>query len=102
MSETELIAADSAAATMVDEARLSEVKSAIVEYFVDNAGVPRDQLSKGDVMIESLGIDSLSMIEMLWEVEERFGVHVDDIKALKGTTLDALALFVTRLVAKPA
>jgi acyl carrier protein len=85
----------------MDPIQTNEVKDMMVEYFVDHAGVSKEALASGDVKIESLGIDSLSMIEMLWVVEEKTGVHIDDMHALKDMTLDMLAEFIGKLVPRP-
>ena len=87
---------------IMEQTQIDKVKTTIVEYFVERAGVPQETLSTGDVTIESLGIDSLSMIEMLWEVEEKYGVQIQDLNALKGMTLDMLASFVSDLVPQAA
>lgn len=76
----------------------ADVKRAIVEHFVNNAGVAADRLASGDVLIQSLDIDSLGMIEMLWVVEEQYGVRIDDLKALDGITLDGLAEHIRALM----
>jgi acyl carrier protein len=76
----------------------TEVKNAMIEYFVNSAGLPPEAVSSGDVKVEDLGIDSLSMIEMLWEVEEKYGLRVEDIKVLKGMTIDGMAEYISGLL----
>ena len=73
----------------------ADVKHAMVKYFVDSEGVPAEALADGNVVIETLNIDSLSMIEMLWVLEEKYGVRVEDLEPLKGTTLDGAAEYIT-------
>ncbi len=71
------------------------IKAAMVDYLVERAGVQRALLARGDAPLSSLGVDSLATVEMLWELEEKFGVHIEDLSTLPGMTLDELALFVS-------
>ena len=75
--------------------QIHDVKKAMMDYFIGTAGVAPEQLQDGAVMVESLGIDSLTMIEMLWDVEEKFGVHIESLTELKDKSLDQLAAYIT-------
>jgi acyl carrier protein len=50
----------------------------IHDYLVTQAGVDPAKLEQPDLMVADLGIDSLSMVEMLFEVEDRHGFQIDD------------------------
>ena len=51
----------------------SEVCAAIAEHF----HVPIEALQP-EATMQSLNIDSLSMIEFLFEMEDRFGIHLEN------------------------
>jgi len=74
-----------------------EVKAMMVEYLVNSQGVSADLAADGTAQVESLGVDSLSLLEMLFEVEGRYGIHVEDLAPLKGMSIDAMAEFLARL-----
>lgn len=50
----------------------------IKNYLVDTAGVDATKLRQPDLMVADLGLDSLSLVEMLFEVEDRFGFQISD------------------------
>ena len=76
--------------------QIPAIKLAMFTYFTDVADVAPELLTDGSVLVENLGIDSLSLIEMLWDVEEKFGVHIDDVAALKGMSVDQIAEYISR------
>jgi acyl carrier protein len=67
------------------------VKATMIAYLIKHAGIAPEALAKGDAKLDSLDVDSLSTVEMLWELEETYGVHIDDVGALKDMTLDQMA-----------
>ncbi len=76
--------------------QIAAIKQAMFTYFTETAGLSPAAVSDGSKRIEDLDIDSLSMIEMLWDVEEKSGVHIDDVGALKDMTLDQIAAFIAQ------
>jgi acyl carrier protein len=62
------------------------VKSLIAEHF----GIDIAKLTP-DTEIASLGIDSLSMIEFMFQMEEKFHVHMADSRAPLSTVADVIA-----------
>jgi acyl carrier protein len=70
------------------------VKAMIMDYLTHRAGVDAHRLAAADATLDSLGIDSLSTVEMLWELEEKLGVRVEDSDLQPTMTLDRLAEFV--------
>ncbi len=79
---------------MSQATQIAAIKQAMFTYFTQTAGLSPEAVSDGSQRIENLDIDSLSMIEMLWDVEEKSGVHIDDVAALKDMTLDQIAEFI--------
>jgi len=62
------------------------VKSLIAEHF----GLDIAKLTP-ETDIASLGIDSLSMIEFMFQMEEKFNVHMADTRAPLTTVADVIA-----------
>lgn len=86
----------------MSEVQASAAKAMMIEYLVNRAGVDPRQVAEADARLDSLGIDSLSTVEMLWELEEKLGVHVAETHLLPQMTLDELAQFVAAGAMPPA
>ncbi|RRD47853.1 acyl carrier protein [Tessaracoccus sp. OH4464_COT-324] len=73
-------------------ASTEEIRSAIAEIVNDVAGVAVEDVQLDKSFIEDLGVDSLSMVEVIYGCEERFGIEIpdEDSKSLK-TVGDAVA-----------
>jgi acyl carrier protein len=63
----------------------SGIKTLIAEHF----GIDQTKLT-AETQIASLGIDSLSMIEFMFQMEERFKVHLADSRAPLVTVADVV------------
>jgi acyl carrier protein len=48
------------------------------EYLINQAGVAASKFDDPNLTVEDLGLDSLGVVEMLFEVEDRFGFQVQD------------------------
>lgn len=67
---------------------------AIREFEVDGAVI------QNDVSFEALGIDSLSLVEMLFTVEDEFGIRIPPSSAEKITSINDLVSLVDILRAQ--
>lgn len=82
---------------------MSEDIGSIVNGFIANyAGVPVESLSDPEIRLDSLNIDSLGVVELLFDIEEAYGVHVDDPLVLKDMTLGQLHVMVAEMIEKKA
>jgi acyl carrier protein len=50
----------------------------VIEYLTTHAGVDKAKFDDPNLMVEGLGLDSLGLVEMLFEVEDRFGFQIPD------------------------
>jgi len=48
------------------------------EYLIHQAGVAPSKFDDPNLMVADLGLDSLGVVEMLYEVEDRYGFQVQD------------------------
>ena len=70
------------------------LKSILIEKF----SVPEEKI-RSDAKLSDLGLDSLDLIEVLFEAEEAFDIRIpQDGAALKTATIGELLDTVTRLV----
>lgn len=54
------------------------LENAIKGYLVDSAGVDPTKFDQPDLKVSELGVDSLGLIEMLFEVEDRYGFQISE------------------------
>lgn len=74
-----------------------KIKEMMIDYLVNQEGIAKEVVANGATKVEDLGIDSLNIVEMLYEIEDKYGIRVDNLNSLKDMTLDALAEFLGSL-----
>ena len=69
-----------------------EIRAAHAEIVNEVAGIPAENVQLDKSFSDDLDVDSLSMVEVVVEAEEKFGVTIpdDDVKNLK-TVGDAVS-----------
>ena len=68
-----------------------EILTGLAEIVDEVAGVPADQVTPEKTFVDDLDIDSLSMVEIAVQAEDRFGVKIpDDQLAQLKTVSDAV------------
>jgi acyl carrier protein len=50
----------------------------IKNYLIDNAKVDAALFERPDLMVADLSLDSLGLVEMLFEIEDRFGFQMEE------------------------
>lgn len=50
----------------------------IIRKYLESAGIDLGQLNNPELKMRDLGLDSLGMVEMLFEIEDRYGFQLDD------------------------
>jgi acyl carrier protein len=76
------------------------IEQTIKQYLIDKAGVAPALVEDPKRKLADFALDSLSVIEMLFEVEDKYGVHVDDPMTLKDFDLEQLYALIGQLVAE--
>ncbi len=73
-------------------ATTEEIRSTLAEIVNDVAGIPAEDVQLDKSFTDDLDVDSLSMVEVVVEAEEKFNVKIpdDEVKNLK-TVGDAVA-----------
>ena len=73
-------------------ASTEEIRTDLAEIVNEVAGVPADDVQLDKSFADDLDVDSLSMVEIIYAAEEKFGVSIpdDEVKNLK-TVGDAVA-----------
>lgn len=78
------------------------IKDMLTDFLVTQGHVPEDLAANGATRVEDLDLDSLDMVEMVYEVEEKYGIRIDDMNQLRGMTIEGLIGFLHALVVKKA
>lgn len=73
-------------------ASTEEIRTQLAEIVNDLAGVAVEDVQLDKSFVDDLGVDSLAMVEIIYECEDKFGVEIpdEDAKNLK-TVGDAVA-----------
>ena len=70
------------------------------DILVDEFKLRREQLAP-DAQLSQLGVDSLAVLDIMFKIEDRFGLKIkDDIPAL--VTLNDVVVYIDTLLAHPA
>lgn len=73
----------------------------LTNYLIEAAGASPEQLASPGLKLNDLGLDSLGLAELLFEVEERFGISVSDkadLEAITSMTLNETVEFFEKLI----
>ena len=54
-----------------------DTQTQLIDLFAQTFDIPKDQL-KPDATLENLGLDSLAVIEFLFQTEDKFGIKIPD------------------------
>jgi len=69
------------------------------EILVRDYGVAADQVTLGANLV-ALGLDSLSMLELMFKIEDRYGVKITEDAPTDLTTIGDVVAFIDGLVAR--
>jgi acyl carrier protein len=82
---------------------MSEVETKVKEIIMDKLGTSEDKITPEASFRNDLGADSLSTVELMMELEEVFGVDIEDEEAEKIQTVkDAIAYIEQKMSEKGA
>lgn len=74
------------------------MNSDLINLFADTFGIAQEKLQPG-ATLESLGLDSLAVIEFLFQIEDQFGIQIPD-QANPPRTLDEMVQLIEPLMPK--
>jgi acyl carrier protein len=70
------------------------VRTEVVEIISNRLGVGKDQITDQTTFQEDLGADSLDVVELVMELEEKFKIQIPDEEAEKIKTVGAAVDYV--------
>ena len=74
------------------------MNSDLINLFAETFGIPEEKLLPG-ATLESLGLDSLAVIEFLFQIEDQFHIQIPD-QANPPRTLDEMVQLIDPLLPK--
>jgi acyl carrier protein len=82
----------------ISDKEKDHILSDILNLVSANSNIPTDKISINQSLIDDLGLDSFSMVEIVYELELKYGVQVknEDLKNVK-TVSDIVSLVNDRL-----
>ncbi|MCC8376924.1 MAG: acyl carrier protein [Rickettsia endosymbiont of Graphium doson] len=63
--------------------KVDNIEQEVIKIIADNQGKKIEEISVDSRFAEDLGVDSLSTVEIMMEIEKEFGVDVPDEEATK-------------------
>ncbi len=74
------------------------LRQVIDDFLLAQGTVTPEKLADPEIKMVDLGLDSLGVVEMLFEVEDRYGIHVDDVMQFQQMTLNEVVRHMEGLV----
>jgi acyl carrier protein len=73
----------------------------LIDILVRDYCVPREQISP-EATLTTLGLDSLSLLELMFKIEDRYGVKIKDDTPTDLVTVDDVIRYIDGLIARNA
>ncbi|MHB8446435.1 MAG: acyl carrier protein [Rudaea sp.] len=83
---------------MTNELETQRVKTMVVDFLVERFELPRERLL-GETSLRELGLDSIMMLDVMLDVEDRLGVKLRDLAMPVNPKIDDIAALVERNLA---
>ena len=77
---------------------MSTMRQLIDTFLLTQEGITPEKLADPTVKMTDLGLDSLGVVEMLLEVEDRYGTRVDEMMHFQQMTLNEVVAHMEQVV----
>jgi len=74
----------------------SELEEKVIQLVMEQLDVPREKCKLEASFIDDLGADSLDLVELIMEMEEKFGVEIADEELEKIRTIKDVVDFLQK------
>ncbi len=74
------------------------LRQVIDDFLLAQANITPEKLADPGIKMVDLGLDSLGVVEMLFEVEDRYGVHIDDVMQFQHMTLNEVVAHMEQII----
>ena len=80
------------------KAKISMLREVVDKFLLAQGGMTPEKLADPAIKMSDLGLDSLGIVEMLFEVEDRYGIRVDDVMQFQQMTLNEVVAHMEQIV----
>jgi acyl carrier protein len=74
------------------------LRQIIDDFLLTQANIAPEKLADPALKMVDLGLDSLGVVEMLFEVEDRYGIHLDNVMQFQDMTLNEVVAHMEKIV----
>lgn len=83
---------------MANEPERGQVKQMVVDFLAERFELPRERL-RGETPLRELGLDSIMMLDVMLDVEDRLGVKLRDLAMPANPKVDDITALIERNLA---
>ncbi|PIJ62081.1 acyl carrier protein [Mesotoga sp. H07.pep.5.3] len=77
--------------------KTSTIQEKVISVVADSLGMEAGEISGNSRFIEDLGADSLDLVDLVMELEDKFEVQISDSQASSFRTIDDVVKFISTL-----
>ena len=74
------------------------LRQLIDNFLLERTDISPEKLADPTLKMVDLGVDSLGIVEMLFEVEDQYGIHVEDVMRFQHMTLNEVVAYMEQLI----
>jgi acyl carrier protein len=74
------------------------LRQVIDDFLLTQTSIAPEKLVDPQLKMVDLGLDSLGVVEMLFEVEDRYGVHLDNVMQFQNMTLNEVVAHMEKII----
>ncbi len=74
------------------------LRKIVDDFLLTQTHVSPEKLADPNTKMVDLGLDSLGVVEMLFEVEDRYGIHIEDAMQYQNMTLAEVVSHMEQIV----
>jgi acyl carrier protein len=74
------------------------LRKIVDDFLLTQTHISPEKLADPNIKMVDLGLDSLGVVEMLFEVEDQYGVHIEDAMQYQDMTLNEVVLHMEQIV----
>jgi acyl carrier protein len=74
------------------------LRKIVDDFLLTQTHVTPEKLADPSIKMVDLGLDSLGVVEMLFEVEDRYGIHIEDAMQYQNMTLTEVVSHMEQIV----
>lgn len=74
------------------------LRKIVDDFLLTQTQISPEKLADPAVKMVDLGLDSLGVVEMLFEVEDRYGIHIENVMDFQNMTLSEVVAHMEQLI----